>query len=457
MKRQFAIPLLFLSCSISAQTIGHKDIERFHKDLEKDENITMRQNAIIGETDLKNIALNHKIQTEFDHLFKYRVDVKGITDQQSSGRCWMFTSLNVIRPAIMERYDLSSFDFSHNYLYFWDLLEKSNLFLENIIRTSGEDIDDREVVFYFKSPVSDGGVWNLFYNLSSKYGFVPKEIMPETAHSNNTRQLTSILNELLRRDGYRLRKMAEDGKSSRQLQNEKNATLSNVYKILCLTLGVPPTEFDWKYETKSGEVKTLSSTPMKFYKDNTPRNYSPDQYIMIMNDPTRPYYQVYDIANYRNTIEGINWRYLNLPNEDIKESAIESIKNNEAMYASCDVGKQFNRATGILDPDMYDFNALLGVDLDMDKEARILTRQSGSAHAMSIIAVDTDRHNKPIKWEFENSWGASSGHNGYLTFTDAWFDEYLFRIVIRKEFLSKKAIEALDKEPIQLPCWDYMF
>ncbi len=457
MKRQFAIPLLLLSSAISAQTIDQHDIDRFRKNLQNDVDITMRQNAIIGESDLRDIALNHKIQTEFDHLFKYRVDTKGITDQHSSGRCWMFTSMNVIRPAIMQKYDLSDFDFSHNYLYFWDILEKSNLFLENIIRTSGKDINDREVVHYFKDPVSDGGVWNLFYNLSSKYGFVPKEIMPETAHSNNTRQLLSILNELLRRDGYRLRVMAEDGKSTKHLQQEKDATLSKVYKILCLTLGEPPTKFDWKYETKSGEIKTLSSTPMEFYKDNIPQGYSPDQYIMIMNDPTRPYYQVYDIANYRNTIEGINWRYLNLPNEDIKASAIASIKNNEAMYASCDVGKQFNRETGILDPNMYDYNALLGIDLDMDKKTRILTRQSGSAHAMSIIAVDTDENDKPIKWEFENSWGASAGNNGYLTFTDAWFDEYLFRIVIRKDYLSPKAIKALESEPVQLPCWDYMF
>ena len=178
---------------------------------------------------------------------------------------------------------------------------------------------------------------------------------------------------------------------------------------------------------------------------------------MIMNDPTRPYYQVYDIANYRNTVEGVNWRYLNLPNDEIKQSAIRSIRNNEAMYASCDVGKQNNRETGILDPEMYDYESLLGINLDMDKKARILTRQSGSSHAMAIVAVDTDEQDNPLKWEFENSWGANNGHNGYLTFTDAWFDEYLFRIVIRKEHLSEKALKALGNKAVELPAWDYMF
>ena len=177
---------------------------------------------------------------------------------------------------------------------------------------------------------------------------------------------------------------------------------------------------------------------------------------MIMNDPTREYYKIYDIQNYRNTIEGINWVYLNLPNEDIKQAAIASIKGNEAMYTSSDVGKFFNRETGILDPEMYDYNSLMGVDFSMDKKARILTRQSGSAHAMVLVAVDIDENGNPTKWEFENSWGPQAGHNGYLTFTDKWFDEYIFRVVIHKKYLGEKALKALNQQPILLPMWDYM-
>ncbi len=178
---------------------------------------------------------------------------------------------------------------------------------------------------------------------------------------------------------------------------------------------------------------------------------------MIMNDPTREYYKTYEIENYRNTQEGVNWIYLNLPNEDIKTAALASIKNNEPMYASCDVGKQSNRESGILDPEMYDYESLLGVKLHMNKKDRILTRQSGSSHAMTLIGCDTDQNDKPVKWEFENSWGSSNGHNGYLTFTDKWFDEYMFRIVIHKNYLNAKAIQALKGKPVQLPVWDYMY
>lgn len=199
-----------------------------------------------------------------------------------------------------------------------------------------------------------------------------------------------------------------------------------------------------------------SYTPKQFYTAVTPDDYSPDNYVMIMNDPTRPYYKLYEIENYRNTVEGINWIYLNMPNEDIKKAALASIKSNEAMYASCDVGKQHNRKAGIMDPGMYDYESLFGVKLNMDKKARILTRQSGSSHAMTLIGCDTDENDKPVKWEFENSWGATAGNKGYLTFTDKWFDEYMFRLVIHLRYLDSKAINALKQEPEKLPMWDYM-
>ena len=200
----------------------------------------------------------------------------------------------------------------------------------------------------------------------------------------------------------------------------------------------------------------LRTTPLEFYRSIVPADYAPDSYIMIMNDPTREYYKVYEIRNYRNTYEGVNWVYLNLPNEAIKRAAIASIKAGEAMYASCDVA-DYDPVSGVCDPAMYDYGSMFGIDLAMDKKARILTRQSGSAHAMALIAVDTDDNDVPLKWQFENSWGPSAGHEGYMTFTDEWFDEYMFRIVINRKYLDAKSLEAAGTKPEQLPAWDYMF
>lgn len=458
MKIRFIAAFLLLSAvSVNAQTITENDLKDIRSSFTLNPATKAIQNALTTDENIRSLALNRDLQGKIDHFFKYRVTVKGITDQKSSGRCWMFTSMNVMRPLAMEKYNLDKFDFSHNYLYFWDLFEKSNLFLENIISTAKTSIDDRAITEFFKSPVGDGGVWNLYFNAAEKYGVVPQEIMPETAHSNNTGQFVKILNERLRKGGYDLREMAANGKKTAELRLQKKFILADVYRILALCLGEPPTTFTWRYKDKKGDVKELKNyTPKQFYNDIKPADYSPENYIMIMNDPTREYYKIYEIQNDRNTVEGVNWIYLNLPNEDIKKAALASIKANEPMYASCDVGKQSNRETGVMDTKMYDYESLFGVKLEMEKKARILTHQSGSTHAMTLIGCDVDANDKPVKWEFENSWGESSGNKGYLTFTDAWFDEYLFRVVIHRKYLNQKAIGSLKQKLIQLPVWDYM-
>lgn len=449
--------LILLGTSVFAQVVNKKELQEIRESFKKDASTKALQNILTQTPKLRAEAANWNNEGKVDHFFKYKVKVKAITDQQSSGRCWMFTSMNELRPLVKAKYNISSFDFSHNYLYFWDMFEKANLFLENAIATADRDMMDRDVVFYFKSPVSDGGVWNLFYNAAEKYGVVPQSVMPETANSNNTSQLNSVLNEKLRREGYILREAVKSGKNKNAIKEIKVNALKDVYRILALTLGEPPVNFTWRFIDKKGDVQVIESTPMEFYKNIIPEKYDPQNHIMIMNDPTRPYYKVYDIANYRNTYEGLNWVYLNLPIEDIKVAALASIKDNKPMYTSSDVGKQFNRKNGTLDMNNFDYESLFGVKFNMDKKTRILTRQSGSSHAMLLVACDTDNEDRPIKWEFENSWGPNAGHNGYLTLTDSWFEEYIFRIVIDKKFLNEKAIKALKTKVVHLPAWDYMF
>ena len=466
MKRFIALPALFLAAVLSAQTLTSEVIKEVQQSFDRDAAATVAmQNILTATADIKSAALSHANEGAVDHLFKYKADVSGITDQQRSGRCWLFTSTNQLRPLVMKKYNLASFNFSNNYCYFWDIFEKANLFLENVIATADRDFDDRAVVTFFRAPVADGGVWNLFYNVVEKYGIVPASVMPETANSNNTGQMLSILSERLRKAGYEIREAsavpAKGKKAVAQRADKvfaiKMAALKDVYRVLALCLGEPPAEFTWRYQTKDGKIESLSSTPLDFWKEIRPADFGADSYIMIMNDPTREYYKRYEIDNYRNTYEGINWVYLNLPNEDIKAAALASLKAGEPMYASCDVGKQANRATGVLDVNNYDYGSLLGIDLKMDKKARILTRQSGSSHAMLLMACDTDQNDVPTKWQFENSWGPAAGHNGYLTFTDEWFSEYMFRVVINKKYLDARALEALNTKPVMLPVWDYMF
>lgn len=449
--------LILFSLFSYAQTLDEALLREIKGSFVRDPQNIALQNILTGDADISRNAMNRAVQGKIDHFFKYRVTVKGITNQYSSGRCWMFASMNALRPVVRELLQTEDFDFSHSYVYFWDLLEKSNLFLENIIQTAERDIDDREVTVYFSTPINDGGVWSLFYNVAEKYGVVPESVMPESEHSKNSRQMVSVIKERLRAGGYSLREMYSRGADAEGLRREKKAILKDVYRVLSLCLGDPPAEFIYRYKNREGQIISMKTTPLEFYRSIISSDYSPSSYIMIMNDPTREYYRMYELRNYRNTVEGINWIYLNLPNDEIKAAALSSIKDNEPMYTSCDVGKYFDKESGILDPDNYDYQSLLGINLQMDKKARILTGQSSSSHAMLLIGCDTDQDDKPVKWEFENSWGKNNGNGGYLTFTDKWFDEYMFRFVIHKKHLSPKAIAALSKDPVLLPVWDHMF
>lgn len=391
--------------------------------------------------------------------FSYQVNTKGITNQKQSGRCWLFTGLNVLRSQAINKHNLPKLELSQVYLFFFDQLEKSNLFLQGVIDTADKPFDDRFVDWLFCNPLSDGGTFTGVADLVEKYGVVPKEAMPETYSSNNTSQIASQMKWQLRDYGMQLRKLAASGSQKKQLEVEKVKMLGNIYHMLTLAYGVPPTEFRWEFRTASGSlVSDKTYTPKEFYKEFWGDYNLNEQTILVMNDPSREYGKVYRIQYDRHTYDGHDWVYLNLPMEQIKPIAIEMIKNNEAMYISCDVGKFLNRSLGTCDMNNFDYKSLLGVELTMDKRERILTHASGSSHAMTLIAVDVDAATKaPLRWMVENSWGKESGFNGNLIMTDEWFDEYMFRFVFDKKYVPAEILKLTKQEPILLPSWDPMF
>ena len=447
-----------LGANLMAQSLGQAELDAIRGSFVKDAPTVAMQNILTQNSDITSLARNLSANGNLDNYFKYEVDVKGITNQRSSGRCWLFASLNELRPVAAKKFNVKEFYFSQNYCSFWDLFEKSNLFLEGIIATADKPATDREVEAFLKSPVGDGGVWNLFVDVAEKYGVVPASVMPETDNSNNTGAMRSILKEKLRDGAWQLREASANGAKSKELRKQKVEILKQVYRILALCLGEPPVgDFTWKYKDLSGKVCTLTTNPKDFYRSIAPKDFNMKTMVMIMNDPTREYYKLYEIEYYRNTWEGFNWIYLNLPNEDIKPMALASIKDNRPLYISCDVGKYSSRKEGLLDTDLYDYCSLFGITISMDKKARILTRQSGSSHAMLLVACDTDENDKPIKWKFENSWGRKSGADGYMLLTDKWFDEYLFRIVVDRKYMPENLLKLLNQKPVKLPIWDYMY
>ena len=415
------------------------------------------RNALAGSS-IATLAVNADNAAMIDTHFSDRVKTKGITDQQSSGRCWLFTGLNVLRAKMIDKYDLPGMEFSQNYLFFYDQLEKANLFLQGIIDTKDLPFEDRKVDWLFSNPLSDGGQFTGVSNLIVKYGLVPSEAMPETYQSNNTSNMATLIKLKLREYGLDLREAAADGASAKKLQKMKVDQLSEVYRMLALCLGEPVKEFEWTRCDAAGNVVSRKTyTPKSFYDEYIGEDLE-NNYVMVMNDPCREYGKVYEIDYDRHVYDGHNWLYVNLPVERIKEMAIASIKDNTAMYFSCDVAKFLDRKKGVLDIANFDYESLMGVTFGMDKKERVQTHASGSSHAMTLIAVDVcEQTGKPVKWMVENSWGAASGYKGCLIMTDEWFNEYMFRLVLEKKYVPEDILKMLDQEPVLLPAWDPMF
>ena len=366
------------------------------------------------------LAMNYENATKFDSHFSNRVISKAVTDQKSSGRCWMFTGMNVLRNQAIRKHNLpADFQFSQAYLFFYDQLEKSNLFLQAMIDTYKKPMTDQEVEWLFKNPIGDGGQFTGVANLIDKYGLVPADVMPET-------------------------------------YNKKTEMLGTIYRMLALTMGEPPAQFTWQQKDAKGEiVETATYTPKEFYEKFAKTDFS--KYYMVMNDPTREYYKVYEIQYDRHVYDGQNWRYLNLPMEDIAPMCIASIKDSTMMYFSCDVGKFLNRDNGLMDMNNYDYESLMGTTFGMDKKQRVATFASGSSHAMTLCAVDLDKDGKPVKWMVENSWGPNYGWQGNLIMTNDWFNEYMFRVVLEEKYIPANIRAMMDQQPVMLPAWDPMF
>ena len=446
MKKTFALALMLLSIAASAQNKAGG----ISADILNDLNASFEGNAgdrairnALNSTSMAVLAASADKSVMPDTNFSYEVKTNGRTDQKSSGRCWLFTGLNVLRAQMIARHNLDEFTFSQNYLFFYDQLEKSNLFLQGVIDTRKLPMEDRKVDWLFSHPIGDGGQFTGVSNLIMKYGVVPSEAMSETYSANNTSAMRTQLSLILREGGLKLR-AAKD----KEVQALKMSILKDVYRVLALCLGVPPKEFTWRKDGKT-------YTPQEFYQQYLGQDLE-NNYVMVMNNPTLEYGKVYEIDYDRHVYDGQNWVYVNLPMDRIKEMAIASIKDNTALYFSCDVAKFLDRSKGVADIENYDYQSLLGVEYGMDKKDRILTHASGSTHAMTLIAVDI-KDGKPVKWMVENSWGENSGYKGNIIMTDEWFDNYMFRLVVEKKYVPGDVLSMMNQKPVLLPAWDPMF
>jgi len=426
-------------------------IDRIRGSFEMDTHTRAMYNSITNN-DISSLALNRDIIREHNELFSHKIKTKGITNQKSSGRCWLFAGLNVLRPVALGKFKLKEFELSQNYLAFWDKLEKANCFLENIIEFRKRDMMDREMEFILRNPISDGGYWENVVNLVEKYGVVPSGIMPETNSSSSTRSMNKLIGRKLRADAAKLRKMGTGKKSVKKMRSAKVKMLEEVYRMLVMNLGEPPEQFEWRFEDANSvvsEVKTY--TPKGFFEEFV--GVDMREYVDIFNDPSKEYGRHYSINLTRNMRDGDDNHFANVKIEVLKEIAAKAVLDDEPVWFGADVGKDQNRDHGIMAMGMYDYDSIYGTDMAMTKAERSLFRESVPNHAMVFVGVDM-REGKPAKWLVENSWGKDKGSNGMWTLYDTWFDTNVYSVMVKKKYVPEEVLKIFEQPAEKRPPWD---
>ena len=425
------------------------------------------QNAVtmVGST---LASTNSKHVNKVSHVFMNTVKPKSLkaTDQGQTGRCWLFSGLNVIRTIVIKALGISNFELSESYLFFWDKWERSNTFLTEIINHPNIDIDNRymEYVLDPSSLFCDGGWWNMFANLVNKYGLMPKSAFGETYQSSMSSDMNDTLRDYVVSTAHYI--YAHPNLSCEQKNKIREEALAQVYSILCKYFGEPPSlndTFEWKYTTTEYESQIIRDlTPIKF-RDNIMPGLSLEDYIVLAHMPGKEYYQKYEICSTTNMVGANNFSFINVPIDELKKHTMNTITAGLPVWFAADVGRSFHYWLSALDEDLFNSEALFGKRYKFDKLSRINFRQTSACHAMVFTGFNIDE-NGPINWQVENSWGYwdedEAGLDGWLTMDDKWFTENVFQVAIHKSFIKgsdshdRHLLRVLNDEPIILPPWN---
>lgn len=439
-----------------SKAISQEQLQNFQADLDKHEGHEVNERAVT-KNGILSVSADYRSEVAMDRVFSIDIDTGKVADQKRSGRCWMFAALNTMRHSMREKLHMKDdFELSQNYTFFWDKLEKSNYFLENVLQTAELLTSDRKVAWLMQTPQQDGGQWDMLVALIQKYGVVPQTVMPETFNSSNSMEINKQLNLKLRKDAVELRELVAANKSDADIQKAKEKMLNEIYRMLAYTFGEPPANFDFEYrDTDNNYHRIENITPQEFFKKYVGWNL--DDYVSIINAPTadKPFNHMYTVEMLGNVLGGRQVRHLNLDMQTFRKVAIEQLKHGESVWFGSDVGQESDRKKGIMDTNLYHQDELFDVDFSMSKAERLDYGESMMTHAMVLTGVDLV-DGQPTKWKVENSWGDKVGEKGFFVMSDDWMEEFCYQIVVNKKYLPKDLQEILKEEPTVLAPWDPM-
>ena len=441
-------------------------LKTFRNNYSKDYIHSLLENGI-SENTIETLFLERDIVQKYNYIFSKKIKVsQDITNQLSSGRCWLFSFTNILRNDLIKAYNLpKTFTLSNTYLFFYDKLEKCNYFIDNVLANLDKKFDSQLIQYLIKDPITDGGNWHMAVNLIKKYGILPESNMRESYPSTNTVYLNYFLKDNMMIYMNQIRKtysrIGKDIFEKKNIAKLKSDILSHIYKILCYFLGKPVNEFDWSYYDKKKKYKTIPDlTPLRFYKDIM--KFDPTEYVVCVNYPVKqyPYNKIYNIKYCNNMVNGKNTEMLNLPMDKIIKYCARSIDSEEGIWFGSDVGKYMYGPSGILDTHIYNFKNLYDSEM-LTKTEALLYKQSEPSHAMVIIGYDRNKNNKITKWLVENSWGDDDGdkdNEGYLRMSNNWFEKYVYSVVVKRKHLDRDTAKIFNNPAnyVDVEPWGYI-
>lgn len=434
-----------------AHELTVQELDEFSKEFNADP-----QNQVVARAAQRSGVLeasyNERVQNKLTRVFSTELNTDNVTNQKHSGRCWEFATLNVLRHAFGKKYKAKNFTFSQAYNFFWDKIERANLFYDAILKTADQPINSREVRANLDFAGGDGGQFNMAAALVAKYGVVPSYAMPESFNTNDTTGFATALADKLKKDALLLRKLKRDGKDD-EIEKTRKELLSQVYRMTAIAVGEPPKKFDLEYRDDDKKYHLEKDlTPLEFLHKYL-GDVDFDDYVVLTNAPDHEYNKLYGLPGEDNVAGSYRIKLLNVPMEYLTSAAIAQLKDGEAVWFGNDVLRQMDRKTGYLDTNLYKLNDLFGVDLNMSKADRLRTGVGMVSHAMTLVGVDED-HGDVRQWKVENSWGDKSGAKGYYVMNNDWFNDYVYEVVVHKKYLTDEQRKIAEGPITDLPLWD---
>ena len=426
-------------------------IDTLRENYLKDEKARVVRNALV-KNDIGTISRNFDAERNNPNIFSIDLKTMPVTNQYQSGRCWIFSSMNVLRELIAKKYNMAEFELSQNYIAFYDKLEKANWFMECTLQEIDSPVGSDTMRFLLEWAVGDGGQWNMLVSLVKKYGIAPKSAMPDTYQGSHTAKMNAILNRRLRKFAVDSRKLAQAGKKD-EIPALKEVALKEIYSLIASCFGLPPQEFTFEYNDKDGNYHAeYNVKPLDFYAN---LGIDLSDYISVIHGPTedKPFHKTYTVKYLGNVVDGEQVKLLNVPMDELKAAAIAQMKDGYPVWFGCDCSKDADRDTGLWDNAQYDYANTLDMQLDMTKAEMLDYKESAMNHAMVLTGVNLVDE-KPTRWKIENSWGEKIGNKGYFIASDSWFDEYTYVVAVHKKYLSEASLKALVEEPKELLPWD---